>query len=77
MYKEEPGGNITTTLLRSPEMVKADLVSKTWRQAFRDYLKSSLAAETQKIWQTAITGGLEMCDFDRYELFIMNRENES
>jgi hypothetical protein len=66
MYKEAPGGNITTTLLCSPETARAALVSTAWSRAFRDCLKAGLAVEAATLWQTAIAGGLDMCDLDKY-----------
>ena len=66
MYKEAPGGNITTTLLCSPETARAALVSTAWSGAFRDCLKACLAVEAATLWQTAIAGGLDMCDLDKY-----------
>ena len=56
------------TLHRSPEMMKAALVCKSWNQAHRDYLKVVLAAVDAKLRQTAMSNGLAMCGLGRYEV---------
>ena len=53
---------------RSPEMVKAALVCKSWNQAYRDYLKVFFAEQDAKIQQTAVSNGLVMCGLTRYEV---------
>ena len=53
---------------RSPEMMKAALVCKSWNQAHRDYRNVVVAAIDAKLRQTAVSNGLAMCHLARYEV---------
>ena len=51
---------------RSPEMVKAALVCKSWNAAYKDYVKAFFAEEDRKFRQTVIVNALAMCGLARY-----------
>jgi len=68
-YEETEGQDcVFHSFDRSPEMVKAALVCKSWNQAYRDYLKAFFAEEDAKLRQTAVSNGLAMCGLARYEV---------
>ncbi len=50
-----------------PEMVKAELVCKSWNAAYKDYVKAFFAEEDRKLRQTVIVNGLAMCGLTRYD----------
>ena len=52
---------------RSPEMVKAALVCRSWNAAYKDYVKAFFAEEDRKFRQTVIVNALAMCGLARYE----------
>ena len=51
---------------RSPEMVKAALVCRSWNAAYKDYVKAFFAEEDRKFRQTVIVNALAMCGLARY-----------
>ena len=51
---------------RSPEMVKAALVCRSWNAAYKDYVKAFFAEEDRKLRQTVIVNALAMCGLARY-----------
>ena len=53
---------------RSPEMVKAALVCKSWNAAYKDYVKAFFAEEDRKLRQTVIVNALAMCGLARYNV---------
>ena len=51
---------------RSPGMVKAALVCKSWNAAYKDYVNAFFAEEDRKFRQTVIVNALAMCGLARY-----------
>ncbi len=52
---------------RSPGMVQAALVCRSWNAAYKEYVNAFFQGEAIELQQTAILNGLAMCGLARYD----------